>query len=120
MLILEQLKWELERLKEVFPMNVKEYEEKYKSIPLGYIKIKKNGWEKYGYLRYRENGKIKEKYMGNINTAKFFEAEELLNIKKQKLKDIEKNKRQIEALEFTVNTIVEREKAREEKKRCQK
>ena len=119
MIILEQLKWELERLKEVLPMSIKKYEEKYKDIPSGYIKIKKIGYEKYGYLRYRKDGKIKEKYMGNINGIKFIRAKKLQNIKKQKLQDIEEDKKQIEALEFAVNTIVEREKAREEKKRCQ-
>lgn len=119
MFIIEQLKWELERLKEVLPMSIKEYEEKYKDIPSGYIKIKKIGYEKYGYIRYRKDGQIREKYIGNVNTSRFFEMKEILNIKKQKFQDIEEDKRQIEALEFAVNTIMEREKAREEKKRCQ-
>lgn len=118
MIILKQLQWELKNLKKLLPMKIKYDKDKYGEIPLGYIVIKKKGGEKYGYLRCRENKKIKEKYIGNVNTAKFIRAEEALKSKKSVLACIEEYKRQIASLEFAIDTIIERENSRE-KKICQ-
>ena len=99
---------EYRRLKEVLPY----YEEKLKGFPKGSISIRKVGNEEYAYLNYREDGKMKSEYIGSVFSSEYFEMKDKIAERNFLVKEIRNIKNQISDLEFVINGLERKERAR--------
>jgi len=96
------LKGILKESQEYYQRLQKEIKKKIEQLPKGSVKKRNINGKLYYYLQYRENSKIKHKYLGKIYPEK--KAKELLEVKKKirKLKEeLEKVKESIKILKRT-------------------
>jgi hypothetical protein len=92
--ILGILKEELERLEKLS----QKYKEMIEKLPKGSISIKKRRGHSYAYLAFREQGKVRFKYLGKASSEKVREFQKKIESRKKYeslLKKVKINKKEV-------------------------
>jgi hypothetical protein len=73
------LKEELQRLKQLSQKYIKEINK----LPKGSISLKKRFHKSFAYLAYRQNNKVKFKYLGGLGSSSLAQLKEKIQKRKQ-------------------------------------
>ena len=112
-LIVDMFKRERERLKIVIPLLREEAREDVK----GWIRIIEMDGRQYAYHCYRENGKIRSKYLGPADEYRVQKMKDKIRGARMIKEWIAEQKRQIEDIDIAVRVIERREAKRWPKKK---